>query len=481
MILNKHKTAIILLLCISSLLANNTIAQQNAQELRKDSSENLPHSTYATDLSSVRNILQDAVKSNRLKGISLMLAYDDKVIFKEAYGNMTTDQHVRIASSSKPLAATAIMILVDEGKLSLKDPLSRFLPEFKGTKVENATLLQLLSHTAGIKGSYPGGRPRSGTLADFSRLVAERGNLETPGNFSYSGVSIDIACRMAEAAAGKPFEEHIKTRLWVPLGMNNTSFVLAAETNTVSQSELRSGRGRYVSCGGGMESTLDDMTAFYQMLQHGGRHHGQMILSKTAVEEMFKKHATNPRKASSPYTTGEYGLALYRDRVAANGTALTVSHGGALGTMPWADLDRNLVGVLFTQERLNRVLPVAYEAQEEVRKLIPRTRYVEEKKRSVITHERSTQSTSGRADEYNHGGPGASYDPENTFKRISGGDDSISIEQFKDFFLLELPNSRFKDHPKMVSRIFYRLDENRDGYLTMDEYRKIRTLKSRRM
>ena len=382
MMINAYKSAILLILYLLPLVATSTIAQQNVQELGKQSSLNLSHSTYAIDLSSVDKILQDAVASESVKGISLMLTFDDEVIFKKAYGNLTTDQPVRIASSSKPVAAAAIMMLVDEGKLSLNDPLSKFLPEFRGTRVENATLQQLLSHTAGIGGSYPGGRPRSGTLADFSRLVSERGNLETPGHFSYSGVSIDIACRMAEAAAGKPFEEYIKTRLWAPLGMNHTRFVMAAEPGTVSQADLRRGEGRYVSCGGGMESTLDDITAFYQMLLHGGTHNGQKILSKTAVEEMFRKHTTNPRKANGQYSTGEYGLALYRDRVAVDGTALTVSHGGALGTMPWADLDRNLVGVLFTQERLNRVLPIAHAVQEDVRKLIPGSSFSRGKEKS---------------------------------------------------------------------------------------------------
>ncbi len=440
--------------------------------------------TASTTLDPVESILQDAVRSGQIGGASLILVHHGEVVFKRAVGNLSVDQQIRIASSSKPVAAAAILTLVDDHTLSLGDPVSKFLPELKSTRVGSATLEQLLSHTAGMPRSYPGGRPRSGTLADFSRRIASRGDFGSPGSFQYSGVSIDIACRMAEAASGVPFETLIQKRVWGPIGMTHTDFTLAADPRSVPADALSKGEGRYVSCGGGMSSTLDDMAAFYEMLLHNGVSQGRRILSARSVQEMETKHAVNPRKEDDPYTTGEYGLALYRDRVAPSGAPLTISHGGALGTMPWADLDRDLVGVFFSQGRLKRVLPLISTVQQEVRELIPAGTVGS---RDPVSRESGGQEPVQRGRAAAATGrespaprqSGARRDPVVVFERMSDGRSSVDIEAFRVFVASQPIGERLQRRPGAVDRIFRRLDSDHDGQLTLEEYEKIRELKPR--
>ena len=164
------------------------------------------HGLREADLEGLRSILRKAVENKTLPGVSLLLAHRGEVLFREAFGDLTVDQPVKMASDSKPVAATAVMAVVDQGKMRLDDPLTKFVPEFKGTKVEKATVRQLLSHSAGIGDQFPGGWPRANTLAEFASAVATQGSLREPGKFRYSSVGIDLACRCAEKAAGRPFE-----------------------------------------------------------------------------------------------------------------------------------------------------------------------------------------------------------------------------------------------------------------------------------
>ena len=431
----------------------------------------------AATLGAVESMMQDAVRSGQVRGASLLLLHHGDVIFKEAVGNLNVDQRVRIASSSKPLAAVAIMTLVDDGVLSLDDPVSKLLPEFANSKVASVTLEQLLSHTAGMPESYPGGRPKSGTLADFSRRIASRGSFDEPGRFKYSGVGIDIACRMAEAASGVPFESLIEKRLWEPLGMTHTSFTLAADPSTVTPESLSKGEGRYVSCGGGMSSTLDDMAAFYQMILQGGTYQGKRILSSTSLHEMLEKHAVNPRREDEPNTTGEYGLAFYRDRVGPDGAPLTISHGGSFGTMPWVDLDRDLVGVFFSEARLRRVLPLIANIQNTVREAVPASGAVQGRGqvREPDTGDWSRPATRREALESREGAE-PRRDPRAVFMRMSEGRPSVSRAEFRDF-VANLPiGERLQERPGGVDRLFRRLDENQDGQLTLEEYEQIQDL-----
>ena len=309
----------------------------------------LPSLLFAGDITQQQSDRLTAIlKMSGLSGASLLIQNEDgDVLFSDDYGNMSVEDVAHIASSTKPIATVGVLLAVQDGALSLDDTLSNHLPEFTGTPVEHATLRNLLSHTSGIGGQYTGGRPRGGTLAEFSELVASDGQLSEPGAFAYSGVGMDVACRMAEAAMASPMEQHIQNRVLKPLQMESTSFPLPREPST---------EWRYISCGGGLKSTLHDMANFYQLLLHRGVFDGSRLVDEHLMLEMSSLHAVNEWMSEQiSYSIGEYGLGIYRDRVAQDGTPLTLSHAGSFGTYPWTDINDGVVGVLFSQDGLRSV------------------------------------------------------------------------------------------------------------------------------
>ena len=118
------------------------------------------HGLTDADLDSLRAILRKAVDDHTVPGVSLLLAHKGEVIFKEAFGNLAVDQKVLMASSSKPVTATVVMILVDQGKLSLDDPVEKYLPEFKGITIKGKppaqppTVRHLLCNMSGLPGDF---------------------------------------------------------------------------------------------------------------------------------------------------------------------------------------------------------------------------------------------------------------------------------------------------------------------------------------
>jgi CubicO group peptidase (beta-lactamase class C family) len=322
------------------------------------------HGLREADLEGLRSILRKAVEKNTLPGVSLLLAHKGEVLFKEAFGDLKVDQPVRLASDSKPVAATLVMVVVDQGKMRLDDPLTKFVPEFKGTKAEKATVRQLLSHSAGIGDPFTGGWPRANTLAEFAAAVATQGTLQAPGKYRYSTVSIDLACRCAEKAAARPFEELMRERLWEPVGMKQSRFEWGGDAAAVPKEARERGEGRYVSGGGGLSSSLDDMAAFYQMHLNGGRYGDQQILSRKAAAEMRKKQAAVGRG-------GSVGLGFALGGSVRNGVAQTFQHGGGFGTFCWADASRQIVVIFFSQAGPQKTGPVLASVQKKVYELFP--------------------------------------------------------------------------------------------------------------
>jgi CubicO group peptidase (beta-lactamase class C family) len=325
------------------------------------------HGVREADFDAVRRILQKAVDDKTLPGASMLLVHRGEILFKEAFGDLKVDQPVKLASDSKPVAATVVMIVVEQGKLRLDDPLTKYVPEFKGTKVEKATVRQLLCHAAGIEDKFAGGWPAANTLAEFAAAVAEKGSFQLPGKYRYSSVGIDLACRCAEKAAGRPFEELMNEYLCEPLGMKETRFAWGGDAEAVPKEARQRGEGRYVSGGGGLESTLDDMAVFYQMHQNGGRYGDKQILSRKAVTEMHKKQVTLPGG-------GAYGLGLVLEGPLQGGVARMYRHGGALGTVCFGNEPQQFVGIFFSQAGGEKSAPVVRKVQKNVGELLLRMR-----------------------------------------------------------------------------------------------------------
>ncbi len=143
----------------------------------------------------------------------------------------------------------------------------------------------------------------------------------------------------------------MRENLWEPLGMTHTRFVWGGNAEAIPKEARERGEGRYVSGGGGLSATLDDMAAFYQMHLNGGRYGDKEILSRKAVAEMHKKQATAPGGMG-------YGLGFFLAGPMRNGESRTFQHGGAFGTFCWADANRQLVGVFFSQAGIQKTGPL---------------------------------------------------------------------------------------------------------------------------
>ncbi len=369
------------------------------------------HGLTDTDLESLRAILRKSVDDGVVPGISLLLAHRGEVVFKEAFGDLKLDQKAQMASSSKPVTATLLMILVDRGKLALDDPIEKYLPEFKGITLHGKpparlpTVRNVLSNMSGLPGDLVTGsilnrlRERRGkadaadlakgngedmkkardqfftgrnrSLAESVRTLAEGGLATEPGaGFHYCTLGFNVAARLAESAVNRPFEDLVRTELLDPLGMNDTRYVSFGLQALKPGPTLPNGESRFIMAGGGMTSTLDDFAAFYQMHLNNGTYRGRRILSEKAIAEMHTRQGKLDLLMAGPYGN-DYGLAFFLDRPDDRGRAHVVSHPGYFGTTPWLDEDRELVGVLLVQSNFLRIIPLVHRIQDEVRQIVP--------------------------------------------------------------------------------------------------------------
>ncbi|MGL6194483.1 MAG: serine hydrolase domain-containing protein [Thermoguttaceae bacterium] len=312
----------------------------------------------------VQLALKPFVESGEMPGFVTIIADKEKILLSDTVGYaditakkpMTEDTLFWIASTSKPLAAAAVMILVDEGKVSLDDPISKYIPEFEHLKIAKKsedgsvtlktpdkmpTLRQVLCHTGGWPflspfhekygiDSLP--QDKSDTIYAMLPLIYEPGT-----GYIYSNIGINTATSIVERVSGMPIAEFMKKRLFDPLEMPTTSYVPSekqletlaksytwnAEKKALEETRinffnypLSDGKIRFAEGGGGVFSTAPELLHFFQMLANDGVYKGKRILSESAVKEMCKKQ-TGQRPEN-------YGLGL---GVGEN----YFGHGGAYG------------------------------------------------------------------------------------------------------------------------------------------------------
>jgi CubicO group peptidase (beta-lactamase class C family) len=274
--------------------------------------------------------LQPFVDNHLLAGAVVMVASKDKVLDVEALGfadvaarrPMRTDCMFWIASQSKPITAAALMMLVDEGKVKLDDPVEKYLSEFAGQMVvaerdkehvllrkprHPITVRNVLSHTSGLPFSTPIEKP---TLDLFPLACRVRSYAMSPLDFEpgsknqYSNAGLNSAGRIVEVVSGMSFERFLDERLFKPLGMKDTTFRPTSEQLQRLARAYRPGKGGLVECridqlhyplddpqrepmpAGGLFSTADDLSRFYRMFANNGSFNGKQILSPAAVREM---------------------------------------------------------------------------------------------------------------------------------------------------------------------------------------------------
>jgi CubicO group peptidase (beta-lactamase class C family) len=305
---------------------------------------------------------------------------------------MKTDTIFRIASMTKPFTAVGIMILMEEGRIALGDPVEKYLPDFKNMWVIESresdkngdtkrtlrrpsrpvTLRDLLTHTSGMFGMPPETLEeaiarKTRTLADVVTLASQKPLDFDPGTkWQYSNLGIATLGRIIEVVADQPYEKFIESRIFQPLGMKDSFFFLPADRQhrvatmyVLDKGKLKkadwelSGIGaKYPFPEGGMYSTALDLASFYQMMLNGGTYNGKRILSRATAEMMTDVHTGQLQAGHSPGMG--YGLAWAVVRTADGTLPLTsigaYGHGGAFGTYGWVDPKKDLVGVFLVQQ-----------------------------------------------------------------------------------------------------------------------------------
>jgi CubicO group peptidase (beta-lactamase class C family) len=336
----------------------------------------------SSSLSEIRAAMEKEIAAHRAAGVVTLVMRDGKVVHHEAAGyadrekrrRMDKDSVFWIASMTKSISATAVMILVDEGKLSLDAPASKWLPELKKTKLASGpprreiTVRDLLSHTAGIQ--FPPRKPTDGaqSLRNYSLELLKPPLSFEPGSAYEYNFGITIAGRIVEIASGQSFEEFLTARILKPLGMKDTTFHPEENLRRRLAKTYKSGDdGQSLAPGynpfvtqdatvrhmaepsGGLFSTAADMARFYQMILNGGELDGQRIVSSSAVAEMTKAHTAGGKELN--YGLGWMTGNSQRKAVPAF-SAKAFGHGGAFGTHGLVDPENKLVVVFMVQNVL---------------------------------------------------------------------------------------------------------------------------------
>jgi CubicO group peptidase (beta-lactamase class C family) len=290
---------------------------------------------------------------------------------------MRTDAIFWIASMSKPILATLLLMLQDEGLLSVDDPVEKYLPEFKALKTADGrparvTIRHLLTHTSGM-GEITAEQARaSRTLAAVIPLYVARPVAFPPGSkWVYCQSGINTAGRIAEVVTGEPLEKLLKRRLFDPLGMKDTTFYLTEkQLPRLAKSYRRTDRGdlieteigflngksptsldRFPAPNGGLFSTAADYARFCQMILRGGELDGKRYLKPETVKLLTTIQTAGIKTGFTP--GNGWGLGVCVVRAPQGVTAMlapgTFGHGGAYGTQAWVDPQNKRVYVLMVQ------------------------------------------------------------------------------------------------------------------------------------
>ena len=273
-----------------------------------------------------------------------------------------------IASMTKPTIGVSILMLQDEGKLSIDDPLGKHIKEFAESPV---TLRHMLTHTSGLPEATPQQLATATKIADLVAFSANRPLLFTPGSqWRYCQSGINLLGRVVEVVSGQPLPDFLNQRLFTPLKMKDTTFYLSDKQikrlvtparlddgkltdalNPVLQGKSPTDKNRYPAANGGLYSTAPDYARFARMLLRGGELDGKRYLSPKAFEQLTANQTGDLKAGFIPGHA--WGLTVGVVQVPQGQTAMskpgTFGHGGAHGTQAWIDPKSGLVMILMVQ------------------------------------------------------------------------------------------------------------------------------------
>jgi CubicO group peptidase (beta-lactamase class C family) len=349
--------------------------------------------------------MQALIDQGRLAGVVTMVARHGKIVEFAAAGKrdiaanapMQRDDIFRIYSMTKPITGVAMMMLFEEGKWQLNDPVSKYIPEFADLKVfaldaagnaiaadpvHPVTMRELMSHTGGFTYGFFSNTPVDKlqreadvldvniTLNEMIKRIAKLPLNAQPGSEWHYSISVDIQGYLVQKLSGMPFEEFLQSRVFKPLHMVDTGFYVpkeklnrfAAFYSYGSDGKLQVTHGglehdftakpTLASGGGGLVSTASDYMRFCQMLLNGGQLDGVRLLSPRTVE-LMRTNVLPPTMATlSPGTGFGLDFAVYTDVMAAGGYYGKGSYfwGGAAGTWFWIDPVNDLIVIGMIQQ-----------------------------------------------------------------------------------------------------------------------------------
>jgi CubicO group peptidase (beta-lactamase class C family)/glyoxylase-like metal-dependent hydrolase (beta-lactamase superfamily II) len=336
-------------------------------------------------IAAITERLRKYIAAREIAGAVTLVATTDRVLHLDATGHavldpdepMLTDAIFWIASMSKPILAALLLMLQDEGLLSVDDPVEKYLPEFKGLKTADGkparvTIRHLLTHTSGM-GEITAEQARAcKTLADVIPLYVARPVGFTPGSkWVYCQSGINTGGRIAEVVTGEPLEKLLKRRLLGPLGMKDTTFYLTEkQLPRLAKSYRRTDKGalevtdiwflhgksptsldRFPAPNGGLFSTAADYARFCQMVLRGGELDGKRYLKPETVKLMTTIQTAGLKTGFTPGNGWGLGWCVVREPqgITAMLSPGTYGHGGAYGTQAWIDPVTKRIYILMVQ------------------------------------------------------------------------------------------------------------------------------------
>ena len=346
----------------------------------------------APTLPGVGAAMQEMTAKNEIAGAVTLVVSKDRVLHLESIGfadvaakrPMTPDALFWIASMTKPVTGVAVLMLQDEGKLSVADPVAKYLPEFAALKTPsgksaNLTITQILTHTSGLGEATGPAVQQAHTLADLVPIWLAAPMQYEPGEkWKYTQSGINAASRIVEVVSGMAFDVFVQKRIFEPLGMKDTTFyptdAQRARLATAYEKNKDSGalepvparadygtRDRPPQGNGGLYSTGPDYARFCQMLLNGGTFEGHRYLSAEAMKLLstpqtgdlptgfFQSDTYGNRGANYGWGIATCVLRTPHEGVAAMLSPGTFGHGGAWGTQAWIDPVKGIACIMMVQ------------------------------------------------------------------------------------------------------------------------------------
>jgi CubicO group peptidase (beta-lactamase class C family) len=387
------------------------------QEPAKAKPDHLPGASERFER--IHRLIQEHVDRKQIAGAVVLVLHRGKPVYFEGIGKadveaktpMARDTLFRIASMTKPITSVAVLMLAEEGKLRLSDPVSKYLPEFKGAQVavrstasgwtivpaqRAITIHDLLTHTSGIlygftehaylsklyrdAGVSDGLVQTDLTLAQNIQRLAKLPLAHQPGAAWSYGLSLDVLGRVVEVLSGMPLDAFFHQRIFEPLGLKDTSFYLPEEKRNrlaalyvpgkdktiVRVDDKPRWRGnlhysasfpygdtrKYYSGGAGLVSTAADYGRFLEMLLHGGERNGKRLLKPETVAQMTRNQVGTLQIPFRVHGDGfgyGFGVVTGREKPPSPAPVGSYSWGGIFHTFFWVDPKDQLIGIVLTQ------------------------------------------------------------------------------------------------------------------------------------